>query len=85
MDERRQFQVASNDGHLVRCLIGIIESFAIGSAEEEQTGARFLIIDSANVKRRVTRRVLGVHVGAVKEQILQMLHQSVATSLCVEA
>ena len=81
MDERSKLQVAGNYRHLVGCLIGVVKSFAIGPPEEQQSGARFLIVYSANVQGCVARCILGVHVGSVKQQVLQMLYKSITAGL----
>lgn len=81
VDERGEIEIARYDGHLVRRLVGEIERLAIGAAEQEQPGARLLVVDGAHVQGRVARRVLPVHVGTVKQQVLQMLHEPVAARL----
>jgi hypothetical protein len=82
MDQRGQVEISGDDGHLVRRLIREIEGFAVGSAKQQKPGTGLLIVNGADVQRRVARRILGVHVGSVEEQILQMLDQSIAARLC---
>ena len=82
MDQRGQVEISGDDGHLVRRLIREIEGLAVGAAKQQQPGTGLLIVDGADVQRRVARRILGVHVGSVEEQIFQMLDQSIAARLC---
>lgn len=41
----------------------------------------YLVVESAHVQGGVSRCVLGAHVGSVEQQVFQMLHMAVATSL----
>ena len=81
VDESGQVEVAGNDGYLIGRLISEIERFLIGAAEEEEPGASLLVVDGADVQRRVARRVLGVHLAPVEKEILQVLDQAVPAGL----
>jgi hypothetical protein len=48
-----EFHIPSNDSHLVRCLIGKVESISVRSTKEEEASTRFLIVHSADMKRSV--------------------------------
>ena len=81
LDHFGQLQVASNDGHLVRGLAGVVERRLVGAAKKQRSGAGLLVINGANVKWRVSAGVSGVHVGRVKEQPLQVLNKTVSAGL----
>lgn len=67
--------------YLVRRLICIVESPTVGTSEKQHSSAGFLIIHRTDVQWRVAAGILAVHIGAVHQQMLQMMHQAIATSL----
>ena len=81
VDEGSQIEIAGDDSHLVRRLIGKVKCLLIGATEEQEPGASVAVVNGANVQRRVTRRVLGVHLAAVEKKVLQVRNQPVSTRL----
>ena len=44
----------------------------------------YLVIECTHVQGRVSRGILGAHVGAIEEQVFQVLHVAMATSLHIK-
>lgn len=81
LDDICQLQVAGYDGHLVGRLVGVVQSVPVSAPEQQQPCTRLLAIHRAHMQRSIAGRVACVHVRAVKQQMLEMLDQTVATRL----
>lgn len=81
-DDLGEFHVPSYDGDLIGRLISVVQTVLLGASEQQLANARRVgVVDGAHVQRRVPRRVTGVHVRAVEQQVIQVLDQIVAAGL----
>lgn len=77
-----QLHVPSDHRHLVGSLVRVIQAVLLRASEQQLAYARRVrVVHSAYVQRRVAGRVTRVHVGTVKEQVIQVLDQVVAAGL----
>lgn len=76
LDNLRQFHISSNDSDLTRRLVGIIQSLSIGAPKQQLSRTRLLVIDRTDMQRGIPRRISRIHIRAVEEQVLQVLHHA---------
>jgi len=76
-----KLKVASNDGHLVGSLPGIVEPLLLSPSEEKHACAAVLVVDCTDMKWGVSARIPRVHVRPVEQQVLEVLHHPVSTDL----
>lgn len=77
-----QLHIPSDHRHLVGSLVRVIQAVLLRASEQQLAYARRVrVVHSAYVQRRVAGRVTRVHVGTVKEQVIQVLDQVVAAGL----
>lgn len=82
LNDLGQLHVPSDHRHLVGSLVRVIQAVLLRASEQQLAYARRVrVVHSAYVQRRVAGRVTRVHVGTVKEQVIQVLDQVVAAGL----
>lgn len=73
LNDLGQLQVVGNDGRLVGGLTGKVEDGLVCSPHEQDPGTGLLVIDRTHVQWGVATGVLGIQVGRVGNQALQVL------------